>query len=282
MHATKIIAIILLSLILSACSIFKDKDKLDPNASAKTLYSQAKKELDAGNYEKAIKRYEALQARYPYGKYSQQAGLELAYAYYKYDEPEPAIAAADRFIKLYPTHPHVDYAYYLKGLVNFKDKTNFLERLFRSYDFSDRDPSAAVESYDAFRELVQRFPDSDYAEDARLRMNFVLEALAVHEIKVAQWYMKINAYVAAVNRASYVINHYKRTPSVEDALGLMGIAYTKMGMPTLANDSLRILKLNFPESRYIEKVEKTMAKVKQKQEKAAQETAGEQAKAGAT
>jgi len=281
MQAIKIVSVILLLLILSACSALKDKEKVDPNASARTLYSQAKKELAAGNYEKAIERYEALQARYPYGKYSQQAGLELAYAYYKYDEPAPAIAAADRFIRLYPTHPYVDYAYYLKGLADFKDKTNFLERLFRSYDFSDRDPSAALDSYEAFRELVERFPDSDYAEDARLRMNFILESLAAHEIKVAQWYLKIHAYVAVVNRAHYVLRNYDRTPSVEDALGLLAITYTKMGLPVLASDSLRILKLNFPESRYIKKAEKAMEKATRQQAQAAgKAAAGEQDRAG--
>lgn len=259
MHASKIFTIFLLSLILSACSAFKDKDTIDLNVSAKTLYSQAKKELDSGNYEKAIKRYEALQARYPYGKYSQQAGLELAFAYYKYEEPAPAIAAADRFIKLYPTHPYVDYAYYLKGLADFKDKTNFMERLFNSYDFSDRDPSAALDSFDAFSELVERYPNSDYAEDARLRMAFILESLAVHEIKVAQWYLKIEAYVAAANRAKFVLDNYDRTTSIEDALGLLATVYPKMGLQKLGEDNLRILKLNFPESRYIKGAEKALA-----------------------
>jgi outer membrane protein assembly factor BamD len=259
MHATKFLAIILLSLILSACSVFKDKDTIDLNASAKDLYSQAKKELDSGNYEKAIKRYEALQARYPYGKYAQQAGLEVAFAYYKYDEPASAIAAADRFIKLYPTHAYVDYAYYLKGLSDFKDKTNFLERLFNSYDFSDRDPSAALDAYEAFGALVERYPNSDYAEDARLRMSFILESLAVHEIKVAQWYLKIDAYVAAVNRAKFVLDNYERTPSIEDALGLLATTYPKMGLAKLGADNLRILKHNFPESHYIKGAEKALA-----------------------
>lgn len=259
MRVSKFLGIILLSLILSACSVFKDKDTVDLNASAKDLYSQAKKELDSGNYEKAIKRYEALQARYPYGKYAQQAGLELAFAYYKYNEPVPAIAAADRFIKLYPTHPYVDYAYYLKGLADFKDKTNVLERLFNSYDFSDRDPSAAIDAYEAFSELTERYPNSDYAEDSRLRMSFIQESLAVHEIKVAQWYLKIEAYVAAVNRAKYVLKNYERTPSVEDALGLLATTYPKMGLQELGSDNLRVLKLNFPESKYIKGAEKALA-----------------------
>jgi outer membrane protein assembly factor BamD len=259
MHASKILSVILLSLILSACSWFKDKDTVDLNKPARTLYSEAKKELDAGNYENAIKQYEALQARYPYGKYSQQAGLELAYAYYKYDEPASAIATADRFIKLYPTHAYVDYAYYLKGLADFKDQTTFLERIFRSYDFSDRDPSAALDSYEAFSELVERFPDSDYAEDARLRMLFIQESLAAHEIKVAQWYLKIDAFVAVVNRARYVLDNYPRTPSVEDALGLLATTYPRMGMAELGEDNLRVLKLNFPQSRYIKSAEKALA-----------------------
>lgn len=262
MPSSKILIVFVLSLILSGCNILKDKDAIDLNASAETLYAQAKKELNAGNYEKAIKRYEALQARYPYGKYAQQAGLELAFAYYKYDEPAPAIAAADRFIKLYPTHAYVDYAYYLKGLADFKDKTTWLDTVFQTYDYSDRDPSAALDSYEAFAELVERFPNSDYAEDARLRMSFILESLAVHEIKVAQWYLKINAYVAAVNRARFVLENYDRTPAVEDALAILATTYPKMGMTELAEDNLRVLKLNFPESRYIKRSEKAIADAK--------------------
>jgi len=254
MPVARFALIILLSLILSACSWFKSKEEIDDNAPAKTLYDRAKRELSAGNWEDAIKEYEALQARYPYGKYSQQGSLDLAYAYYKAGEPESAIAAADRFIRTYPTHAYVDYAYYLKGLANFKDRQSWLERMTGGYDYSDRDPSAAVDSFEAFSELVERFPESQYSADARKRMAFILESLAAHEIKVANWYLSIEAYVAAINRCHYVIENYPRTPSTEHALGILALTYPKVGMDELAADSLRVLKLNFPESRYLEKL----------------------------
>ncbi len=258
MHATRFVLIITLSLILSACSWFKDNEKADDTVPAQTLYSRAKKELTSKNWEAAIKQYEALRARYPFGKYSQQAEMELAYAYYKSGEPELAIAAADRFIHNYPTHKNVDYAYYLKGLADFKDSKSMMDRVTGGYDFSDRDPKAALEAYKDFSILLEKFPESRYADDARQRMRFILEAQAVHEIKVARHYLKIDAYVAALNRTKYVIEHYQRTPSAEEALGLQATIYATIGMPDLARDSLRVLELNFPESRYIKRVEKLL------------------------
>ncbi len=260
MHATRLVLILSLSLILSACSWFKDNEKLGDTVPAQSLYSSAKKELTSKNWEAAIKQYEALRARYPFGKYSQQSEIELAYAYYKNGEPELAIAAADRFIHSYPTHPNLDYAYYLKGLADFKDSNSFMDRITGGYDFSDRDPKAALEAYQDFSVLLEKFPESRYADDARQRMRFILEAQAVHEIKVARHYLRIEAYVAALNRTKYVIENYQRTPSVEDALGIQATIYATIGMPALANDSLRVLKLNFPESRYIKRTEKILYK----------------------
>jgi outer membrane protein assembly factor BamD len=259
MRTYKFVTIVTLTLILSACSWFKDNEKVDDTTPAQTLYARAKSELKSENWEAAIKQYEALRARYPYGKYSQQAEIDLAYAYYKNKEPESAIAAADRFIHNYPTHPNVDYAYYLKGLADFKDSASFIDRITGGYDFSDRDPKAALQAYRDFGTLVEKFPESRYADDARQRMAFILEALAVHEIKVARYYLKIEAYVAALNRAKYVIENYQRTPSVEDALGIQATTYAKIGMPDLARDSLRVLELNFPDSRYIKRTEKLLA-----------------------
>jgi outer membrane protein assembly factor BamD len=258
MRATRLVLILSLSLILSACSWFKDNEKLDDTVPAQTLYSRAKKELSSENWEAAIKQYEALRARYPFGKFSQQAEIELAYAYYKFNEPESAIAAVERFIHNYPTHPNLDYAYYLKGLADFKDSNSVVDRITGGYDFSDRDPKAALQAYKDFTVLIEKFPESKYSDDARQRIRFILEALALHEIKVARHYLKIEAYVAALNRAKYVIEHYQRTPSVEDALGLQATIYATIGMPVLANDSIRVLKLNFPESRYIKRVQKLL------------------------
>ena len=184
---------------------------------------------------------------------------DRAYAYYKYNEPESAIAAVERFIHNYPTHPNLDYAYYLKGLADFKDSNSLIDRITGGYDFSDRDPKAALQAYKDFSELIEKFPESKYSDDARQRIRFILEALALHEIKVARHYLKIEAYVAALNRTKYVIENYQRTPSVEDALGLQATIYATIGMPGLANDSLRVLKINFPESRYIKRVEKALA-----------------------
>lgn len=261
MNATRLILIITLPLILSACSWFKDNEKVDDTVPAQTLYSRAKKELTSNNWEAAIKQYEALRVRYPFGKYSQQTEMELAYAYYKNGEPELAIAAADRFIHNYPTQPNLDYAYYLKGLSDFKDSKSIMDRITGGYDFSDRDPKAALQAYKDFSILLEKFPESRYADDARQRMRFILETQAVHEIRVARHYLRIEAYVAALNRAKYVIEHYQRTPSVEDALGLQATIYATIGMPDLANDSLRVLKLNFPKSRYIKRAEKLLAKI---------------------
>ncbi len=260
MHATRLILIVTLSLILSACSWFKDNEKVDDTVPAQSLYSRAKKEMNSKNWETAIKQYEALRARYPFGKYSQQAEIELAYAYYKNGDPELAISAADRFIHNYPTHPNLDYAYYLKGLADFKDSNSIMDRVTGGYDFSDRDPKAALQAYKDFSILLDKFPESRYAEDARQRMRFILEALARHEIKVSRHYLKIEAYVAALNRTKYVIENYQRTSSIEDALGLQATIYTMIGMPELAKDSLRVLKLNFPESRYLARVEKLLEK----------------------
>jgi outer membrane protein assembly factor BamD len=260
MHATRIVLIITLSFILSACSWFKDNEKVDDTVPAQTLYNRAKKELNSKNWETAIKQYEALRARYPFGKYSEQAEMELAYSYYKSGEPELAIAASDRFIHNYPTHPNLDYAYYLKGLSDFKDSNSIMDRVTGGYDFSDRDPKAALQAYEDFSILLEKFPESRYADDARQRMRFILESQAVHELKVARHYLKVEAYVAALNRTKYIIENYQRTPAVEDALGMQATIYTNIGMPELAHDSLRIIKLNFPESRYIKRVEKLLAK----------------------
>jgi outer membrane protein assembly factor BamD len=221
--------------------------------SAERFYQEAKQALASGDYETAIKYYQGLEARYPYGRYAEQAILESAYAYYKNDEPALAIATAERFIRLHPTHPHVDYAYYLKGLANFRGERSLFDWLLGAGgDLSDRDPKAAREAYNAFRELVERFPASRYAADARQRMAYLYEAQARHEVEVARFYYEREAYVAAVNRAKYALENYPRTPAIEDALGLLALSYRKMGLAELSEDARRVLALNFPQSRYLE------------------------------
>jgi len=207
------------------------------------LYADAKDELDNKNYEKAVKGFETLQSRYPYGRYAQQAQLETAYAYFKQNEPESALAAADRFIKQYPNNPHVDYAYYLKGLINFNEDLGLIGHIVKQ-DLSDRDPNAARDAFDAFKDLVTRFPDSKYADDARLRMQYLINALARHEIQVASFYLRRGAYVAAANRAKEVLADYAQTPSTRDALQIMVQAYDALGMKDLRDDAQRVLSLN--------------------------------------
>ena len=240
-------------LLLTACAGLETDPTKD--WTAERFYTEGKTELKQSNYETAIKHFETLEARYPYGPYAEQAQLEVAYAYYKDAEMASAIAAANRFIRQHPTHAHVDYAYYLKGLANFDDQPNFLERFFTGQNLSDRDPRGMREAYDAFRELVEHFPRSRYAEDSRNRMAHLVNFLAKNEINVARFYYSRGAYVATVNRAKYVIERYQRTPSIEDALGLQAMAYKKMGMEGLMADTVRVLKQNFSGSHYLKELD---------------------------
>ena len=243
-----------LALCLTACGLLPEQVDETKGWSANKLYSEAKTNLNDGNYEKAIKFYEKLEARFPYGRYAQQAQLEIAYAYYKDKDVASSIAAAERFIKLHPNHPNVDYAYYLKGLANFNDDLGLLGRLATSFtgqDMTERDPKAARESFDAFKDLVTRFPDSKYTPDSIERMNYLVNALASHEIHVARYYMRRGAYVAAANRAQYALKNYPQAPANEEGLLILVQAYDKLGMTDLRNDAERVLKTNFPDSKYL-------------------------------
>lgn len=242
------------ALFLSGCAgLDEDETK---NWTPERLYSEAKEKMDDGDYAAAIKYLEKLEARYPYGRLAEQAQLESAYAYYKDDEPALAIAAAERFIRLHPTHPNVDYAYYLRGLVNFHGEKNFVNWLFGAKDdLAERDAKGLREAYLAFKELVERFPQSRYAEDSAKRMAYLFEAQARHEIHVARYYYSRGAYVAAVNRSKYAIENFPQTPATEDALGIQVLSYKRMGLDALYSDTMRILRLNFPESRYIAEAE---------------------------
>jgi outer membrane protein assembly factor BamD len=240
---------------LGGCGLLPDVIDETAGWSAQRLYSEAKEQLDEGNYERAIKLFETLEARYPYGRYAQQAQIEVAYAYYKDQEPISAIAAADRFIKLYPNHPNVDYAYYLKGLVNFNDDPGILGRLSMfgiraEQDMAERDPRAARESFAAFKELATRYPESKYTPDAVARMKYLVNALASHEIHVAKYYLKRKAWVAAANRAKQVLQSYPEAPALEEALAILIVAYDELGLTELRDDARRVLALNFPQSRY--------------------------------
>ncbi len=238
--------LLLLPLLSAGCAWLPDQADETAGMSASELYSLAKEALSENNYETAIDYYAKLEGRYPYGPYAQQAQLETAYAHYKAQEPAAAVAAADRFIKLHPRHPHVDYAYYLRGLAMFEPGDNFLER-FIPHDKTTRDPGAARESFRYFEELITRFPDSRYTKDAVQRMTYLRNRLAEYEVRVAAFYLTRGADLAAAERASYVVENYDRTPAVPEALAVMVEAYRRMEMGTLADDALRVLRLNYPE-----------------------------------
>lgn len=242
---------LLFALLLAGCGVFGKEIDTTEGWSADRLYSEAATELDAGNYSRAIEYYEKLEARYPFGRHAMQALLDLAYANYRADEPEAAIAAADRFIKLYPLNPFVDYAYYLKGIVNYNRSVGFLDRYIPT-DPSQRDPGSALDAFEDFARLIERFPNSNYAEDARQRMLYLRNNLARHEVNVARYYMKRNAYLAAANRANYVIEHYQRTSAVEDALEVLIEAYRALGKADLVADAERVLEVNRAAGRFIE------------------------------
>ncbi len=234
-----------LLLALTACA----SEPPDPTAgkSAEAIYKEAHANLQDGNWDSAISLLEKLEARYPYGVYAEQAQLDLAYAHYKNNEPDSAIVAADRFIKLHPRHEHVDYAYYLRGLASFDSGTSFLQKVF-DQDVAERDPQRLTESFNHFKELITRFPNSPYADDAAKRMVYLRELLARHELKAAGYYLRRGAPLAAVNRAKYVLQNFPRTPAEADALVVMVRGYRALGLPKLADDALRVLALNYPKN----------------------------------
>jgi outer membrane protein assembly factor BamD len=239
------------ALVFGGCGLITSSDK-DETAgwSAQKIYGEAKDAMTGGAWDKAIKYLERLEARYPYGRYAQQAQLDVAYAYWKSGERASAIAAADRFIKLYPNHDNVDYAYYLKGLVNFNENTGLLSFLDRP-DMTERDSKGTREAFEAFKELSLRFPDSKYTEDARARMRYLVNSLAQYEVHVARYYMKRGAYVAAANRAQYAVQNYAQAPAVEEAVFILVKAYDSLGMTDLRDAADRVMRKNFPESRYL-------------------------------
>ena len=248
---TTLLTVFLIGVALTGCSMFggKEVDETEQWSASKT-YAEAASEMDSGNYKRAIELYEKLEARYPFGRYAMQAQLDVAFANYKAEEPEAALAAADRFIKLYPQNPYVDYAYYLKGIVNYNRSLGFLDK-YVPMDVSQRDPGAALDAFNDFSELVKRFPDSKYAADSRQRMLYLRNNLAWNEVNVARYYMKRGAYVAAANRASFVIERYQRTSAVEAALETLVEAYQALGEKTLAADAQRVLDVNRKAGRFV-------------------------------
>lgn len=239
---SRLVWLLIATLALGGCSIFGEEDETK-GWSQQKLFNEANEELRSGNFETAAKYYEILESRYPFGKYAHQSQLNVAYAYYRGGEPESAMAAANRFIKFHPKHPATAYAYYLKGLVNFNRSRGFFER-FAPTDDSQRDAGAALDSYKDFETLIRNYPNTEYAEDARMRMLHLRNNLARHEVFVARYYIRRGAFLAAANRANYVVQNYQRTPAIKDALEILIDVYTRLDLPELAEDSRRVLAAN--------------------------------------
>lgn len=232
----------------SGCSVFSQSTASDETEgwSASKIYSTAREAMNEGNYERAIGLYESLEARYPLGRFAQQAQLETAYAYYKYDEPDSALDAIDRFLRMNPSSPDADYALYLRGLVNFNRGSSIVDKIFPR-SIADLDTVRQKEAFQDFSHLINRHPDSKYAADAKSRIQHLRNSLAQSEVNVAKYYMVRNAWLAAFNRAEYAIKHYQGSPAVLDALEIKVKAATQLGKPDLAAANLRVLELNAPQ-----------------------------------
>ena len=252
---------LILTLVLTGCASSGDIDDETVGLSVSELYQGAKAKLNNTEYELAIKYYEKLESRFPYGTYAERARLEVAYAYYKDKQPETAIIAADRFIKLHPNHNNVDYAYYLKGLASFDNSVSFFSRIF-DQDSAERDPNSVRKAFKYFSDLIKRFPKSRYTPDAIKRMKELRENLSRYEVHVANYYQRRGAHLAAANRAKYVVENYQGTRSIPDALALMITSYRKLGMHDLAQDTFRVLELNHPEHKKTLSLKKTEVKKK--------------------
>jgi outer membrane protein assembly factor BamD len=246
-------AIVFAVLLLAGCGLFSGNKDPQKNWTVEQFYEEARDNLDSGNYVAAVKSLEALQARYPYGRYAQQAQLYIAYCYYKQSDSPGAIAAADTYIKQYPNNAGTDYAYYIKGLANFNADLGLFS-FIASNDLSDRDPKAAKEAFDVFKELVTRFPESRYVPDTRERMEYLINSLAKYEVHVANYYLKRGAPLAAANRAQAAVVTYPRAPATEEAIAIMIRAYDQLKLPDLRNDAARLMQDNFPNSRYLARV----------------------------
>lgn len=244
----KYILILMFALLLNGCAIFGDPTELDDTKgwSAERIYEEGQSKMRDKDYDKALIYFGKLESRYPNGRYAAQAQLETAYTHYKKQDPVLCVAAADRFIKLHPNHANIDYAYYLKGLAVFSER-GIIEKMTEQ-QVSDRDPRSLRDSFTTFKELVTRYPNSRYTKDATQRMVYLANSLSDHELHVARYYMKRQAYIAAINRCKYVLEYYPQSPGVEQALVIMISAYDLLGLEDLKTDTLRVLTANYPQS----------------------------------
>ena len=238
--------ILVLGLTLWGCSGNDEIPDIAADTGEQQMYEEAQRHIRNENYDLAVRQLQLLESRYPFGKYAEQAQLELIYAHYNAYEHEAAVEAADRFIRLHPQHPNVDYAYYMKGLAAYTAGEDFLQR-FVPTDPTKRDTSQSREAFAEFSQLLARHPDSPYAADARARMVYLRNQLARHEINVANYYFRRGAYMAAANRGRYVVENFQRTPAVPDGLAVMAQGYILLGLDDLARDSIDVLAMNYPE-----------------------------------
>lgn len=244
-------SLICLGLLLAGCKTTESYDAYK-GQTAEQIFSRGENNLMHRHYDAAAKDFEALDTLYPFGAYAQQSQLDIIYAYYRADNTDLALAAADRYIRLYPRGPNVEYAYYLKGLINM-GYDGWMERLGRTNP-ADRDVTSLEQAFSDFNELVQRFPDSAYTPDAKRRMVYLRNLLAQHQLSIAQFYFQRKAYVASANRASYLVQNYQGSPQVIPALAIMVQSYRALGETDMANDALRVLTLNYPNAKELRKL----------------------------
>lgn len=242
----KYILVLLSSLALFGCSSNEQLPDIAADAGEQQIYDDAQGYLRSDNYDLAVRSFQLLEARYPFGSYAEQAQLEIIYAHYSAYEHEAAVEAADRFIRLHPQHPNVDYAYYMKGLAAYTGNEDIFAR-FLPTDPTNRDTSQAKEAFAEFAQLLARFPNSPYAADAEARMISLRNLLARHEIIVANYYLRRGAFLAAVNRGRFVVENFQQTPAVADGLAIMAQGYIYLGMDDLADESVNVLAANFPD-----------------------------------
>ena len=234
--------------VLSGCSTLNTDPIPDPEESwnVERIYSEATKALENEDYANAIKYYSLIEARFPFGEYAQQSLMDSAYTHYKSDEPEKALSTIDRFIRVYPLNPKLDYAIYLRGLINFTRDVGIIEK-YIPRDETQRDPGSAYIALQDFTKLINRYPTSEYSEDASQRIVYLRNRLAQHEVNVAHFYLRRGAYIAALNRGKYVIENYQRTPAMPEALALTARAYKILGLQDLSDDAIRVLEINYPQ-----------------------------------
>ena len=244
----KISILALLVISLSGCGLFGggDDDEFAGLSTEEQFYRRALEQLNSSNFSGAIATYQALESRFPFGRFAAQAQIEIVYAYYRNGDNEAARAAADRFIRLHPDNENIDYAYYMRGLPSFQDNGGFISR-FIPVDRTKRDPGRAQESFNDFSQLLALYPDSPYAADARARMVFLRNNLAAYEIHVANYYMERRAYIAALRRGQYVVENFQGTPAVADGMAVIVEAYLRLGLNDLADTSLELLQENYPQ-----------------------------------